>query len=302
MTKALVLFSWWLDSILALKVLESQWIDCTALTFCTPFFGKEKAEILAKQNWIKIKIADISSQHLEILKNPKYWYGKNMNPCIDCHWFMIKTAFEIAKKELFDILASGEVLGQRPMSQTSSWLKSVNKISGKEILRPLSAKLLPETEYEKKWLVDRNKLLDISWRWRHRQLQLAKDFWLVWFEMPGWWCLLTQQWYSEKLKSLFDNFKENTLSLDTELIKYWRLKIFDRWFAILWRDNSDNEKLFELTKDNPQYKIACLVETSWPLAIIKIIKDWFNENDIIDFYREKVQKLKDFWNLNIKYL
>ena len=299
MTKALILFSGWLDSILAVKVLESQWIDCTAITFCTPFFWKEKAETLAQKNWIKIKIVDISDKHLEILKNPKYWYGKNMNPCIDCHWFMIKTAFEIAEKEWFDIIASWEVVGQRPMSQTTRWLNAVNKVSWKEILRPLSAKLLKETEYEKAWLVDRSKLLDISWRWRQRQMKLAKEFWLVWYEMPGWWCLLTQEWYSEKLKELFDNFKENIQSLDTELIKHWRLKVYSRWFTILGRDNTDNEKLYELTKDNPKYKIARLVETTWPLAIIKIIKDWFNETDVIEFYKERVQKLKNLQTLNI---
>jgi hypothetical protein len=120
--------------------------------------------------------------------------------------------------------------------------------------------------------------------------------------MPGWWCLLTQEWYSEKLKALFDNFKENIESLDTVLIKYWRLKVFSRWFAILWRDNTDNEKLYELTKDNSKYKVACLVQITWPLAIIKIIKDWFNEKDVIEFYKEKVQKLKDYKILNIQYI
>ena len=118
--------------------------------------------------------------------------------------------------------------------------------------------------------------------------------------MPGWWCLLTQEWYSEKLKALFDNFKEDIVSLDTELIKHWRLKVFPRWFAILWRDNTDNEILHKLTKDNPKYKIARLVETTWPLAINRIIKDWYNDWDIINFYKEKVQKLKDFQTLNIQ--
>ena len=302
MTKALVLLSGWLDSVLALKVLESQWIDCTAITFHTPFFWKTKAEKLATSNWFKIKFVDISKDHLEVVKNPKYWYWKNMNPCIDCHWFMIKTAAKIAKEEWYDVIASWEVLGQRPMSQTTRWLNSVNKVSWVEILRPLCAKHLPETSYEKLWLVDREKLLDISWRWRQKQMQLAKEFWLKDFEMPWGWCLLTQEWYSEKLKSLLDNFKQDIVSIDTELIKYWRLKVFNRWFVILWRDNTDNEKLHELAKDKKEYKIARLVETTWPLATIKIIKDWFNENDIINFYRERVQKLQQYENLSIKYI
>lgn len=302
MTKALILFSGWLDSILAVKVLESQWIDCTAITFYTSFFWKEKAETLAQKNWIKIKTVDISEAHLEVLKNPKYWYGKNMNPCIDCHGFMIKTAFEIAEKEWFDIIASWEVIGQRPMSQTTRWLNAVNKVSWKEILRPLSAKLLKETEYEKSWLVDREKLLNISGRWRQRQMKLAKEFWIIWYEMPGWGCLLTQEWYSKKLKELLDNFKENISSLDTQLIKYWRIKTFDRWFAILWRNNTDNEILHKLTQENSKYKIARLVETTWPLVVIKNIKGWLKEEEIINFYREKVQKLQNYENLHIEYL
>lgn len=302
MTKALVLLSWWLDSVLALKVLESQWIDCTAITFHTPFFWKAKAEKLATNNWFKIKFVDISNEHLEIVKNPKYGYWKNMNPCIDCHGFMIKTAFEIAQNEWYDIIASWEVLWQRPMSQTTRGLNSVNKISWREILRPLCAKLLPETSYELNWLVDRSKLLDISWRWRQRQMQLAKEFGLIWYEMPWWWCLLTQEWFSAKLKSLFDNFKNDIQSIDTEIIKYGRLKTFNRWYCVMWRDNTDNENLVRLKPEKPQYKIVHLTETTWPITLINIIKDWFNETEILDFYREKVQKLKDFETISLSYI
>jgi hypothetical protein len=174
-------------------------------------------------------------------------------------------------------------------------------VSGREVLRPLSAKLLKETEYEKNWLVDRSKLLDINWRSRQRQMQLAKQFGLIWFEMPGWWCLLTQVWYSEKLKSIFDLFKNDISSIDTEIIKYWRLKVFNRWFVVLWRDNIDNEKLVSLKPDADKYKIAHLRQTTWPAALIKIIWEWYTEKDVIWFYREKVQKLKDFDNLDLVY-
>ncbi len=301
MTKALVLFSWWLDSILSYKLLESQGINCTAICFYTPFFGKGKAEIMANKFNIKLKTINIWQKHLEIIKNPKYWYGKNMNPCIDCHWFMIQQAWEYAQKNWFDIIASGEVLWQRPMSQTTRWINSVTKIAWKEILRPLSAKLLNETEYEKSWLVDRTKLLDISWRWRQKQLQLAKQFWIEWFEMPWWWCLLTQEWYWEKLKSLFNSFKENILSIDTEIIKFGRLKVFSWWFAIMWRDNNDNNKLIELKPNDEKYKIVRLVETTGPATLYKIIDtEKYIEQDIIEFYREKVQKLKDIQNISIQ--
>lgn len=300
MTKALVLFSWWLDSLLAVKILEDQWIDTTAIIFTTPFFWATKAKEIAKKENIHLRIENISEIHLQMLKNPKYWYGKNMNPCIDCHWLMVQKACEIAEKEGFDIVASWEVLWQRPMSQTTNWLNSVTKVSGKEILRPLSAKLLNETSYETRGLVDRSRLFDISGRWRHRQLELTKQFWLKDFEMPGWWCLLTQEWYSEKLKSLFDNFMNDILSIDTEIIKYWRLKIFSRWYAVMWRDDSDNEKLLELKPQSDKYKALWLVQTTWPLVLIKIITQWYNQTDIMDFYKEKVKKLQNFNDFSLQ--
>lgn len=301
MTKALILFSWGLDSILTVKLLEEQWIECTAITFFTPFFWKEKAEISAKKYWINLITKDISEEHLKIVRNPKYWYWKNMNPCIDCHWFMIQKACEFADEMKFDIVATWEVLWQRPMSQTTRWMNAVNKVSGKEVLRPLSAKLLPETEYEKKWLVDRSKLLDITWRWRQKQLKLAKQFWIEWFEMPWWWCLLTQEWYSEKIKSLFKSFSDKILSIDTEIIKYWRLKTFSRWYVVLWRDDEDNKKIFSIKPNRDEYMLAHIKETTWPIALIKIICEWYNEKDVTDFYREKVQKLNNIEKFTLIY-
>ena len=119
--------------------------------------------------------------------------------------------------------------------------------------------------------------------------------------MPWWWCLLTQEWYWEKLKSLFNSFKENILSIDTEIIKFGRLKVFSWWFAIMWRDNNDNNKLIELKPNDEKYKIVRLVETTGPATLYKIIDtEKYIEQDIIEFYKEKVQKLKDIQNISIQ--
>jgi tRNA-specific 2-thiouridylase len=111
--KALVMFSWWLDSILAVKILEKQWIDCTAIIFTSPFFSDKKAKIQAEKFDIKLMSVDITDPHFQMLQNPLYWYGKNLNPCIDCHGLMFKIAWEIADQEWFQIIASWEGCGTK---------------------------------------------------------------------------------------------------------------------------------------------------------------------------------------------
>ena len=140
MSKALGLLSGGLDSSLAALCLKRQGVEVTAISFVTPFFGSSKAELAAKQMGIPLIVENISEVHLAMLKNPHYGYGKNMNPCIDCHAMMFRLAGEIMAEQGFDFLFSGEVLGQRPMSQNSNALRSVANYSGHpdRIIRPLS--------------------------------------------------------------------------------------------------------------------------------------------------------------------
>jgi len=303
MTKALVMFSGWLDSLLAIKILEKQWIDCTALTFTTPFFGKDKAAKQAEKFRIKLKTVDITDSHFEVLKNPKYWYGRFLNPCIDCHGFMFKIAWEIADKEWFQIIASWEVLWQRPMSQNRIALLAVSKLAGRDVLRPLSAKLLEPTVYEIQWLVDREQLLTINWRWRLKQLDLAKKFWLEDFSAPGWWCLLTESWYTDKLKLLLEKFPKDVLPLDAELLKYGRLDIFDRGFVIMWRDDKNNNIMINsIPKNSKRYIFVALKNTTWPICFIKVIKESKNMyNNMKNLYKERVNKLKDLDHFELIY-
>ncbi len=301
MTKALVMFSGGLDSLLAIKILEKQWIDCTALTFVTPFFGKTKAEKQAEKFWIKFMAIDVSNEHFEVLKNPVYWYGKHLNPCIDCHGFMFCTAWKIADEQWFDIIASWEVLWQRPMSQNKQALQNVRKLTWRDILRPMSAKLLEPTSYEELWLVDREQLLDIQWRWRNRQIELADQFWLKDFESPGWWCLLTEWGYTDKLKLLLEKFPEDTLPLDAELIKHGRIKIFDRGFWIMWRDSESNQKLISLIEGNDKYSLIELLNITWPSCVVKTInQSLIMESELKDRYIEKVSKLQNAKEFQLK--
>lgn len=308
MPKALVMFSGWLDSLLSIKLLEKQWIDVTAITYTTPFFSSKKAEKFAERYWIKLRIIDISDKHFKIVKNPKNWYWKNMNPCIDCHWFMFKTAWEIAEKEWFDIIASWEVLGQRPMSQNKNALGKVQKIAWKDVLRPLSAKLMEETSYEKKWLVNRTKLMDFSWRWRWRQAELAKELWLEEYESAWWGCLLTAIEYSKKLKELIESNKEKVKPIDAEIIKHWRIKIFENnWkkiFTVMWRIKEDNDKLTEIFESlDENYYMFSLSDFAWPRLIAISFWEKINDDSVKEitlWIQSKLKKAKDEKILNLK--
>ena len=199
--KALVLLSGGLDSILAVKLLLEQGIEVEAINFRTNFCGPSKARPAAKMLGVRLHEVDIRKEFLEVLKKPKHGYGSGMNPCIDCHALMLKKAGELMQKEnscpersrRIDFIATGEVLGERPMSQHKKALKIVEKEAGLEgyLLRPLSAKLLEPTIPEKENLVDREKLLAISGRNRKPQMELAARYGIKNYPTPAGGCALT---------------------------------------------------------------------------------------------------------------
>ncbi|MCP2604965.1 7-cyano-7-deazaguanine synthase, partial [Candidatus Aminicenantes bacterium AH-873-B07] len=158
--KALALLSGGLDSTLAVKLVLEQGIDVIAIKFTSPFClcnqkGKCYAIEVAKKFDIPIKVINKGKEYLKIIKNPKYGYGSGMNPCIDCRIFMLRKAKKYAKELGAKFIFTGEVLNERPMSQHFKALKIIEKEAGLKgkIVRPLSAKLLPKTEAEKKgWI------------------------------------------------------------------------------------------------------------------------------------------------------
>ena len=204
--RALVMLSGGLDSILSCAILKKQGIETTALVFGSYFFDHQKARFAADKLDIPLIIKYFSKKHLEIVKNPKHGYGSAMNPCIDCHALMIKMAKEIMTDNKFDIFATGEVLGQRPFSQNKRALELIEKRTEmqEKILRPLSAQLLDETEYEKKGLVDRKKLLAIMGKSRKVQLELAKQWGIDYYPTPSGGCRLAEKEFSQKLKELLE--------------------------------------------------------------------------------------------------
>jgi tRNA U34 2-thiouridine synthase MnmA/TrmU len=250
MTRGLGLFSGGLDSALAALVLRRQGIEVWGVTFVTPFFGAEKARKASALLDIPIIVRDIGPIHLEMVKNPHYGYGKNMNPCIDCHAMMFRLAGEMMVENGFDFLFSGEVLGQRPMSQNLSALRAVSKASGvaDHILRPLSAKLLPITPVEEKGLVDREKLLDIQGRTRRRQEELARDWGITDSASPGGGCLLTEKTFSNRLRDLLDHCQEASVE-DVELLKVGRqFRISLRSKLVVGRNKANNDEIKNLVR------------------------------------------------------
>ncbi len=216
--RAIALYSGGLDSTLAIKLIQNQGIDVIAVHFYTGFCitetkrrrGEKKPDgshymnpalKYAAKYGFKLEIVDISEEYFDIVTNPKYGYGANINPCIDCRAFMYKKAKELMDEFNADFIISGEVLNQRPMSQHLKAMKIIEREAGVEglVLKPLSAKVLPPTIPEIKGWVDREKLEGIVGRSRKRQLQLAKELGIDEFEQPaGGCCYLTDENFARK--------------------------------------------------------------------------------------------------------
>lgn len=266
--RALGLFSGGLDSILAALLLRRQGIEVEGVAFVTPFFDAEKAKQAAERYQLPLEIVDISVPHLQMLKNPRYGYGKNMNPCIDCHAQMFAFAGRMLEERGCDFLFSGEVLGQRPKSQTRSALQAVDKASGHggRILRPLSARLLPVTPMEESGWVVREQLENIQGRSRRRQDELARALGITEYPSAGGGCLLTEPSFSGRLRDLFTHEPDCT-PRDVELLKHGRVfRLSPRARLSLGRHRSDNEVLKDLAQG---YDVLVRNENvSGPLGVI----------------------------------
>ena len=248
----IALISGGLDSILAVKVIQEQGIEVEGVAFETPFFSADRAVAASRAIDLPLTVVDITDDHLAMLRAPRYGYGKNMNPCIDCHILMLKKAGEIMETREGDCILTGEVLGQRPMSQGKQSLHIVAKRSGYQpyIIRPLSARLLPETLPEIEGKVDRSRLLDIQGRGRKRQIELAETYRITHYDTPAGGCLLTDAGFSKRLKDLFEH-NANMRSRDLELLKVGRhLRLNEKTKIIVGRKRGENLIILKLSGDH----------------------------------------------------
>jgi tRNA-specific 2-thiouridylase len=249
--KALSIFSGGLDSMLASALMRDLGIEVQALFFETPFFPSQKARKSAGAINLPLKVIDITERHLEVVKSPKHGYGENMNPCIDCHTLMLQMAGEMLEQEEAHFIISGEVVGQRPMSQNRKTLSLVAFESGFEghILRPLSAKLLPMTLPEEKRWVRRDDLMDFSGRSRKPQMELARRLNITDYPSPAGGCLLTDKTFSRRLKDLFTSGSDLEVR-DLELLTLGRhFRIGPATKMIVGRNKMENQAIRSLSKE-----------------------------------------------------
>ncbi len=259
--KAVALLSGGLDSTLAVKVVLEEGIEIVALNFFSPFClcnrktgCKSIAKKITDEFGIELKVIHVGEEYIEILKNPKHGYGKNLNPCIDCRILMLTRAKEFMQEIGASFIITGEVLGQRPMSQHRAALKTIEKESGLEglILRPLSAKLFPLSIPEKEGWVDRERLLEISGRSRKPQMALAKDYKISDYACPAGGCLLTDRGFANRMRDLMTH-SEITLD-DIPLLKVGRhFRISSSCKLIVGRNKEENERLLGLAKQGDLY-------------------------------------------------
>ncbi|HOP28417.1 MAG TPA: tRNA 4-thiouridine(8) synthase ThiI [Spirochaetota bacterium] len=254
-TKGVLLYSGGLDSILAAKLLLDQGIDLTGLYCILPFYPPDldpeelESSKLAKQIGLKLEYYRCDNEYIEMVKSPPHGHGKHINPCIDCKLFFIKKAAELMNRLNADFVASGEVVGQRPMSQLKHTLKHIEKESGLKgrLLRPLSAKILEPTIPEIEGKIDRNRLLDISGRGRKRQMELADQYGIVNYSHPAGGCLFTDRFFSDRLKDLFEHQAEVT-STEIYLLTLGRhFRINDSLKFIVSRNEHESIELEKLS-------------------------------------------------------
>ena len=232
--KAIALLSGGLDSLLAISVVRAQGIEVEALHFYTGFSVVERRRRLGQERGaygdairrsgarlgVPVRIIDVSQEYLEVVLHPRYGYGANVNPCLDCHLFMLRKARQHMVQVGSDFVITGEVLGQRPMSQYRNALRLLGRESGLEglLLRPLSAKLLPTTIPEKEGWVDRDKLYAFQGRSRKPQIRLAEELGLQEYPQPAGGCLLTDGNYARRFRDLVAHTDTEALTPDDMML------------------------------------------------------------------------------------
>lgn len=272
--KTVALISGGLDSILAAKVIMEQGFDVIGLYFTSPFsksYGREcdtHAVRVSKAVGLELRVMDMGQDYIDLVRNPVHGYGKNMNPCIDCKIFMLRRAKAVMQEIEAPFLITGEVLGQRPMSQRRDTLNVIERDADMKghVLRPLSAALLPATRAEQDGLIQREKLLGISGRSRTVQLQLAERYGIKGYSSPAGGCLLTDKNFSEKLRDLFAD-KQAVNPCDIRMLtvgRHYRLEAGVK--IVLGRDNAENNLLVSLAPHG--YHLFTPVDFPGPVALL----------------------------------
>ncbi|MDD3374703.1 MAG: hypothetical protein PHY73_03140 [Candidatus Omnitrophica bacterium] len=302
--KTVVLISGGLDSALAAKILIDLGVDVFGIHFVLPWGcgDKPRSVNIAEQLKIPLKIIQLDEDFLDIVKKPQHGYGSAINPCVDCRIYNLKKAKKYMEEIGADFVATGEILGQRPMSQMRRSLKSVEIGSGLEnrLLRPLCAKLLDPTDAEKQGKIDREKLHNFSGRSRSGLQKMGENLDIKNYTPTGGGCLLTDRNFARRIK---DSFKHGYKNLDEIISLRWgrHFRINEHFKVIVGRDEFENKKLIEHA-ENDDF-IFELKDFEGPTAILKG-KNPKNKEFLIaanlvrrySKYRTNANLVLSFWN------
>lgn len=284
---ALGLVSGGLDSLISVMLIKSQGVDVIGVNYEIGFSQeivrsevdpgipvidqvKERAESISRLLGVPVRGIDLSDEYLKILFLPRHGYGANINPCVDCRIFMLKKARDIMRELEADFIFTGEVLGQRPMSQRRDTMNVVERDSGLRglLLRPLSAKLLRPTIPEKNGWIDREEMLDLAGRSRKRQLELARQWGVTGFEQPAGGCLLTDENYARRVKDYFKYLQPDSVEhSDMVLLTVGRhLRLSRKVKIIVGRNSGENNYI---KREWEGYWILDTVDLPGPTVLIQ---------------------------------
>lgn len=260
--KGILLYSGGLDSLLAAKLLLDQGIELLGLYCILPFVPPDidpktlEAAEMAAQIDLPLVYHRLGKDYLDIIKDPPHGYGKEMNPCIDCKIHFMKKAAQLMRAENAAFVATGEVVGQRPMSQLKNTMRHIEKASGLQdhLLRPLSAKLLPPTRAEREGIVNRDLLLDINGRGRKRQMALAEEYGITLYTSPAGGCFFTDPNIAKRVQDLVQNHPGFNPT-DVYLLTTGRHLRMNPSAKIIISRNSGENDVLEHYRDNADYFI-----------------------------------------------
>lgn len=290
-TRALGLFSGGLDSILACRIIADQGIKVRALKFVTPFFDhdllereQEYRQEIQKRYGLEVELVDLSDSYLELLRNPVHGFGKNFNPCIDCKIMMLCRARTMMQEDGSSFLITGEVLGQRPMSQRRDTLNVIERDAECRdiLLRPLSAKLMHPTVAEQQGVVDRERLYGFSGRGRKQQISLARQLGITDFPAPAGGCVLTDPNLAARIQrfyaGLFTVTQDEITADDIHLLLIGRqFRLPGGHWLVLGRNEQENERLTALC--GPKDWLLFMPERPGPTALLRRAKNILSDDD-----------------------
>jgi tRNA-uridine 2-sulfurtransferase len=273
---ALALYSGGLDSTLACRVVSEQGIKVIAVKFVTPFFGYEL--LLNKDEYIqntKIKfgidtiVKDVTLPYLELLKNPKHGFGRYLNPCIDCKIFLLSEAKKMMRDVGASFLVTGEVIGQRPMSQRRDTLNVIERDSGCRdiLLRPLCAKNLAPTLAERTGLINREKLFAFSGRNRTPQMQLAEHYNITDYPSPAGGCILADPILSARIERYYQQNDKIVPDDILLLLEGRQFNLPTGGWLVVGRNKRENEKLERIRQTDDW--LLKTVDIPGPMAVLR---------------------------------